>query len=488
MNMSVSHGPTHSQKRETMHLTCVFKVHNPSAHKRAVMDYALHEYSLGYQALLDWAEEHDDLLREQGLFRDKINTKAIASLLPRLSGRLHSSAYDSLLQDVAGNLASYYALAEQAENTGFPIGRDPSPQAEHKALEHFVLVGSDVDDYNDARNHYLAVVRGQYMPLYFSRSETGRNFTLLANASKRQLLAVLYLLPKGHELCRSLDATRDNLYALNTGEVFRSRSASAILVPLQVGRNEWQALKFLEPNVQGKAQTKSAFLVKRGDEYFLHIAFEFPCPPVYEPETWLGIDKGILITTAYAVIDLAGTLCESGLLDEDLRQFLIENGRLRKATAQRGKRVGVRHYKQKEVEARLHRLANALIAKAKQHGAGLAVEDLNPDFQVRGGMVVSRFQKFDHILAYKCKFEGVPFRRVFAAYSSIICPACGENMYRSQDRQHVSCPACGYEGHADQSAAVNIARRALYRKADWESYREFHRAFAVSQVSALLQQ
>lgn len=473
--------------KDTIHLTCVFKVHTPSAHKRAVMDYALHEYSLAYQRLLDWARAHDDLLREHGLYNGKMNTKALAAVLPRLSGRLHSSAYDSLGQDVGGNLASYYALAETAGDTGFPLGRDPSPQAEQHALDHFVLVGSDPADYDDARNRYLAAARGQYMPLFFCRSEAGRNFTLLANGSKRQLLAVLYLLPKDHALTRPIEATQGNLYTLNTGEIFRSRSASAILVPLEVGRNDWQMLKFLEPTMQGKAQTKAAFLVKRGDDYYLHVTFEYPCPPIYEPRGYLGVDKGILITTAYALVDLQGTVQESGLLDEDLRQFLIETGRLRKATAQRGKGVNIRHYKQQEIEARLHRLANALIAKAKEARAGLVVEDLNPDFQVRGGLVVSRFRKFDHILVYKCKLEGVPFRRVFAAYSSIICPACGENLNRSADRQQVSCPTCEYSAHADQSAAVNIARRALYRKAEWESYREFHRAFARSQVSALLQ-
>jgi len=47
------------------------------------------------------------------------------------------------------------------------------------------------------------------------------------------------------------------------------------------------------------------------------------------------------------------------------------------------------------------------------------------------------------------------------------------------DEELRAAGACGYAGHSDDNAAVNIARRALYRKADWPGgYREFHRSFA----------
>ena len=446
------------------------------------MDYALREYTLAYQALLDWGKDHESLLKQEGQFRGKFNGKAIASLLPRIEAAIHSSLRDSLLLDVAGNLASYFALQDVAENTGYPVARDPAPEAYQDALEHFVRVGADEQDYNYSRDLLLARARGEVMPLYFCRPDgatRNRNFSLLVDAEKRQLLAALWLLPQGHSLCRPIGARRGNLRRIDTGEVFKSNSETAILVPLEVGRNGWQEMKFLQPSAEGFASVQSAFLVRRDGEYFLHVSFEFPCPALYEPDAWLGVDQGILKTAAYGLVDRQGKVLGTGHVDDDLRQFQIENGRLRRRMAQRGKGLSRRHWKQQEIEHRLHQLANTLIALALQHRAGISIEDLNPAFQVRGSMVVSRFRKLDRILDYKCKLAGVPLRRVFAAYSSKICHRCGEEVRRSEDRQTVWCDHCGYQGHADENAAVNIGRRSLYKKAEWPDYRAFHRSFRV---------
>jgi len=442
------------------------------------MDYALREYTLAYQAMLDWARDNDDLLREQGIYREKYNGKAISSLLPRPNAALHTSAKDSLLVDVAGNLASYYALDGMAGATGFPVGRDPAPDAVDNALDGFVLVGGDEADYNEARNLMLMRMRGQYMPLYFCRADgaaNNRNFSLLWNTQKHQLLAALWLLPKGHELTKPIGASADNLVRLDTGEVFKSNSASAILVPLEIGRNGWHEAKFLRPSRDGAGRVKSAFLVKRVADYALHVTFEVECPDVYEPVAYLGIDKGILYTAAYALVDGAGAVLEMGHFDDDLRALQLKHGKEREQLARNGQKITKRHYKQRAYDNILHVLANTLIGAAQNAQAGIVVEDLN--VQVRGGRVVSRFRKLDRILEYKCKLAGVPFRRVFAAYSSVICHRCGADMDR--DDRSVTCGACGYAGHSDDNAAVNIARRALYRKADWPGgYREFHRSFA----------
>jgi len=297
------------------------------------------------------------------------------------------------------------------------------------------------------------------------------------STQKRQVLAALWLLPKGHSLEKPMEGHQDNLYRLDTGEVFRSNSKTGLLVPVEIGRNGWQEMKFLQPSWEGKASVQSAFLVKRDEAYFLHVSFEIPCPPAYAPVAWVGVDKGILITAAYAVVDGRGDVMEIGHVDDELRQFQIENGKLRRRKAQRGGRVDARDSKQQEIEHRLHQLANTLITLALEYHAGIAVEDLNPELQVRGKAVVSRFQKLDHILEYKCKLAGVPLRRVFAAYSSVICHRCGETVERPE-RQTVICPACGYIGNADENAAVNISRRPLYKKSEWNGYREFHRSFA----------
>jgi hypothetical protein len=210
-------------------LTCKFKIHNPSRHKRDVMDFALEEYTLAYSRLLDWARQNEDLLREHGKYKDRFTDKSIGALLPRPEAQLHGSAKDSLVRDVAGNLASYFALSEVDPRTSFPTCRDPDPDAIPGALNKLASVGASLDDYSQSRDELLTVARGSVMPLYFRRadgaSQTGRggarnrNFSLLWRTGKRQLLAVLYLLPRGHELCRPLSAGGANLVRLDTGEV-----------------------------------------------------------------------------------------------------------------------------------------------------------------------------------------------------------------------------------------------------------------------------
>ena len=464
-----------------MFLTCIFKIHNPSKYKQAVMDHALYEYTRGYQELLAWAQENEEYLKEKGTYNENLSGMAVSGALPRLSLSLHSTIVTGLNKDVAGSLMSYWALKEIDNKTSFPTSRSPLSSANEDALDNFMFVGSDEEDYNLSRDYLATVSRGQYMPLYFAGADgstKNRYFSLLINTEKPQLLGLLYLLPNKHELGRKLD-TQGNLIRLDTGEVFQSKSNCAILVPLEVGRNGWQEYKFLQPSMNEDVQVKSAYLVKKNDEYFLHVAFNFPCPEPHEPETYLGVDQGILVTAAYAVIDTAGTVIEVGHEQDNLRQFQLENGKTRRMLANKGRQVTKRHYKQQEIDSRLHKLANNLIDRALEHRSGIVVEDLNPEFMVRGKAVFSRFQKFDHILEYKCKLAGIPFRRVFAAYSSKICPVCGEDMERSDDRQAVWCLRCGYEGHADDTAAINIARRVFYKKAEWNGYREFHRSFTL---------
>ena len=468
----------------SQYLTCVFKLHNPSAHKRAVMDFALEEYTQAYQSLLDYASEHYDEIRDNGKYRDSYNSKAISKLLDDgcvKSARLHSSARDSILRDVAMNLASYFALVEEDPRTQWPTSRNFQEQIASNALDDFAQTG--IDGYEEAKSDLLRKSHISYMPILFSRNDTKRNFTLLGNASKFQLLAVLYLLPAGHELGKPLGVNGDSLYQIGTGEIFNSNSKCAILVPLEVGRNGWQEGKFLDPANSGAIKIKTAYLVKGDDDYFLHVAFEFPCAKQYKPKTYLGIDRGVLFNAAFGLVDDKGRVLEMGRYEDELRALQIQHGKEREVKARNGQMVTKRDYKTQAYDAILHTLANLIIDKALENQAQIVFEDLN--IGVRGSRVKSRFKKFRQFVEYKAKMRGIPTRGVFAAYSSMICHVCGGDMERN-DRD-VTCKECGWSGHSDDNAGVNIARRALYRKKDWEKrggYRAFHRSF--SQKDALL--
>ena len=464
----------------SQYLTCAFKLHNPSAHKRAVLDYAFTEYTRAYSDLLEWARQHEAELAGQGKFRDKYTDKSVRALMPpqsAVSAPVHSSLKEALVGDVASNLASYLALKEGDFKPSFPVGRNPAPDALQIAEDDFAAC-LDTDDYDGLRNALMRQARGSYMPMSFSRADgaiANRNFSLLARQDGTGLFAVLYLLPAKHELCKPVGPLRDTLVRVDTGEVFKANPTVAILAPLELGDNGWQFDKFVNVSHKGQARVKSATLVKEADDYYLHVAFEFETVPAYEPQAYLGIDKGILFSAAYALIDREGRVLEMGHLDDDLRALQIKHGQEREDKQRRGRIATARDWKAKHYESVLHSLANRLIDLALKYQAQIVLEDLN--IQVKGGRVVSRFRKLDSILTYKSALASVPKpRQIWAAYSSLICHVCGCKGERDDRAFH--CPSCGYRGHADDNAAVNIARRVLYRKADWPDYWAFHRCFA----------
>lgn len=462
-------------------LTCAFKLHNLSRHKRDVLDHALKEYTLAYGHILERVKPNEAALMEgakwgtRGKYTDK-SVRPHLPTIPELDCAIHSTLKDSLLADVAGTLASYFTLKASGEKVSFPTARNPNPDAIGDTLKEFGSFGSpDPQEFLDAQSRLLQITRGAVMPLYFLRSDTSRNFTLLKRQNRPGLFAVLYLLPAKHSLCKKLEPMRDTLIRVDTGDVFNSRTATAILVPLELGENGWQEEKFVAACEKGRGHIKTAILIKKDNDYFLHVSFELETEVAYEPVAYLGIDKGILITAAYALVDQHGQAVMSGHLDDQLRTLQIKHGREREKRARDGKPVTKRHYRRQAYDNILHNLANLLIGIAKQHQAQIVLEDIG--VQVRGKRVVSRFRELDRILAYKCVLEGLPKPRlVFAANTNRICHICGEKGQCTNYEFH--CSVCNVHCHQNDNAAVNIARRALYRKADWESYWEFHKSFA----------
>jgi IS605 OrfB family transposase len=166
-------------------------------------------------------------------------------------------------------------------------------------------------------------------------------------------------------------------------------------------------------------------------------------------------------------------------------RLTIEQERVRRPTyrvvqakQQRGQKVTMLDYRRKQQEAMMHKLVNHVIEVAIEHRSGIVTEDLS--IHVRGKFVRSAWAKLEFILEYKCRLAGVPYLgKVFAAKTSQICIWCGEIVERN-DRV-VTCHACGAVEHSDDAAGVNIARRVMYRKKDWEKkggYLAFHRSFS----------
>lgn len=478
-------------------LTGSFKLHNPSRNKRLVLDHVLDAYTLGLGEILADAKSQLPKIREQGKIvikngkiLDKYSEISISPFLPK-SGAIDypiaSNLKEAMLQEVAANIASHLMLEGTDQDPGYPQARDPSPDGYPDALQNLAAVGADLFDENDSKRQLLRRVKGSVMPVYISRS---RDLRLLYDRINDRFFLWVKLLPAGHEFCQHTIVDRDNLIDLNTGELFKSKSKIAVLFPLEVGvRNEqwhWQYTRFLEVAMDGKASIQSAKLIRKearnGFEYFINISFGFDVPDPFIPQSYLGIDRGVFFSMAYAIVDKVGAILEMDHRADGFRHERIAAGKRVQRQQAKGRAVTVKDYRQKHLDSILHSVINDILDKAELYQSMIVCEDLN--IQIKGKFYKSAWNKMYKLLEYKCKMRGIPLWKngIWAAYSSQICIICGElNRGRKRDGSSFVCPKCGATYHSDEGAGVNIARRVLYKKKVWEKkggYMAFHSSFA----------
>lgn len=492
-------------------ISVIFKLHNPSARRRRILDYVLTEYSNAMIPLLDWAKNNLEEIKANGKYRlidketgevklEKYTDKSIASVLPKASSinaDIASCLKESLVRDVAANLASHLELdSGEKQEAGFPVSRDPSPEAWPNALVEFCEVGCDLEAEDEARARLQKLVKSNVMPVYYSRS---RDFAILHDLGYNRFFLWLKLLAEDSGLAEKVHTKYGNLVDIRTGEQKIYEGKISLLFPIELGRKNgiwgWQYEKFIKPIWTGEAFIKSGRLCRRNGEYFFHVSVGFEAPAVYEPETYLGIDRGVLHSLAYGLVDKQGRIIEMGHSNDPFREIRIRAGKRVQHRQKRGLKITKEDYKQRELDGILHRLVNEVIQIALEHKAMIVLEDLN--LKTRGRFYRSAYEKMFKFLEYKCKMQGVPIYQrknqqgklkpgVWAAYSSQLCIYCAYlNRGRKRDGSPFECPGCGSIYHSDEGAGVNIARRALYRAKDWGGgngkpgdWRAFHRSFA----------
>lgn len=121
-----------------------------------------------------------------------------------------------------------------------------------------------------------------------------------------------------------------------------------------------------------------------------------------------------------------------------------------------------------------HRIAKRLVAKAKDTGRGIALEDLKGIHEQVTVRKAQRrvqhswvFRQLRSCIQYKARLAGVPVMLVDPRNTSRTCPQCGLIDKRNRpDQAHFRCIGCGFAGPADTIAADNIARRAAVNQPD----------------------
>lgn len=223
---------------------------------------------------------------------------------------------------------------------------------------------------------------------------------------------------------------------------------------------------------------KEAWLSYWAGGFYLLASIDVPEAPLSSPNGFLGVDMGIINIAANS-----DGHCYSGNRVRAIRerQLRLVRKLQKKAKNQcklRKRPKSVRRVLQR-VSRRVHNfvtttnhtIAKKLVARAKDTGRGIALENLQG---VRGQKTASRPQRrdlhswaFDQLrrfIEYKARLAGVVVVVVNPRNTSITCPSCGNIDKRNRpSRGQFKCTSCGFAGPADVIAAGNIARRATAR-------------------------
>jgi len=456
--------------------TAIFKLHNPSRRKRAVLDYAFKHYTVGLQAALALAERNLDWLTEKSLRNGRLAEKSLESAIAKLFSEnkfklpLHSSLRDSMIVELGGMVGSYIGLglSGRQKTTDFPRSRPFHGREElhNAALEGLRL--STTKEEEDAHRDTLALLKtGDVMPLHFSRSDGGskkrtRDFGLMKNPETGRYSALLFLLAGASSRGKPLIERPGRLVNVRTpSEPFApsEKLRSAIICPLAFG--DWHLSAFIE-----NGDPKTAILCRRDGEYFLHVSFQLPGPEPLQTETLLGVDRGIANLAAMAVVTPDGRrVLERGAASgAQLARVQTELLRRRQEKQKKGRTLTAKDRKAgRFAKNAIHEAANSIVDMALAHRAQVVVEDLR-GMRLPALMPRQQYAKLLGVLGYKLQAVGLPApREVRGAYTSQTCSACGSVSSEHRLTQaDFACTECGHAENADVNAAVNIARKLLW--------------------------
>ena len=219
-----------------------------------------------------------------------------------------------------------------------------------------------------------------------------------------------------------------------------------------------------------------AELVRRKDgQWFLMATVEHESEPPCDADDFLGVDLGVenLATDSDGEQHTGEAVERVRVKNQTLKRALqsaadrAANHRRRKRIRKKLKRIGDR-------EARFRRntnhvLSKRLVAKAKDTGRSIALEELKgigdrirfrkPQRNRMGSWGFDQLRQF---VSYKAEQAGVLLKLVDPAYTSQMCSQCGHVEAANRSCQsRFCCKRCGHQAHADCNAAWNIRAKAL---------------------------
>ena len=219
-----------------------------------------------------------------------------------------------------------------------------------------------------------------------------------------------------------------------------------------------------------------AELVRRKDgQFFLMATVEHEPEPPCDTDDFLGVDLG--------VANLATDSDGEQHTGEDVERVRVKNQTLKRAL-QSAADLAANHRRRKRIRKKLkrigdrearfrrntnHCISKRIVAKAKDTGRGIALEELKgirdrirfrkPQRNRLGSWGFDQLRQF---VSYKAEQASVLLKIVDPKYTSQMCSQC-EHVERGNrsSQARFCCKQCGYQAHADCNAALNIRARAL---------------------------
>lgn len=212
-----------------------------------------------------------------------------------------------------------------------------------------------------------------------------------------------------------------------------------------------------------------ADLILQDRTFYLLLVTEVPESAPFTPNGVIGVDLGI----QNIAVDSKGEVF-SGAKVNALRD---RNRKLRKKLQHKGTKSAKRLLKKRSKKERRfatdvnHCISKKLVEKAKDTQSAITLEDLQ-GIRTRTEKTVRKAQRAQHsswgfyqlrqFIEYKAKIAGVSVILVDPRNTSRTCPICGHVDKKNRpDRDTFHCRACEHVAHADNVAAINIAKKAI---------------------------
>ncbi|MDD5510441.1 MAG: RNA-guided endonuclease TnpB family protein [Dehalococcoidales bacterium] len=230
------------------------------------------------------------------------------------------------------------------------------------------------------------------------------------------------------------------------------------IVPTRIGA-------YQEARIDRKVRQSD--LILRDGTFYLAVVVDAPEPTPNDPNGYLGIDLGIVNIAA----DSDGKTYSGNQINGLRKRQAKLRSKLQAKGTKAAKRLLVkRSHKERRFATNInHTIAKSIVAKAKDTGRGIALEDLSG---IHDRITVRHSQRRQHhswafrqlrsFIEYKAILAGVVVKLVDPRNTSRTCPVCGCIDKRNRPSQSIfSCVSCGFSSPADTVAAGNISRRAL---------------------------